>query len=134
MSENNVTNATTTPTSTTPAPEASASSNGLDGTERAAHKRLYSTLADAQEAKPEGEHKMRVFQVFIHAKPIGYTWGTGVYDALINAAKFVGYAAKVAEPKGREVTKEAVASKLVEFTDEQLAELGLTRKKQKKGK
>ena len=41
------------------------------------------------------------------------------------------YAAKVADGKSP-VTKERVAAKLSEFTDEELAEMGLSRKKSRK--
>src|SRR5947208_1109268 len=67
-----------------------------------------------------GGPAQRVFQVFIHAKPVGFTWANGGNDSIVNAAKAAGYAARVAEPK-RGVTKEAVASNLAELTDEELA-------------
>jgi hypothetical protein len=44
-----------------------------------------------------------------------------------------GYAARVADPKaGGPLTKERVVAKLADFTDEELAEMGLARKKAKK--
>jgi hypothetical protein len=100
--------------------------------ERAAHKGTYPTLEAVQQVKPPSD-KFRVFAVTNPAGREVFTWGQSVDMAITNAARMDGYAARVAEPKGGgPLTKERVAAKLAEFTDEQLAELGLTRKKAKK--
>lgn len=99
-------------------------------TERPAHKDLFPTLADAQAAKPEGG-KQRVFEVFKGAASLGFTWGSNVNDAIVTAARADGFAAKAAGGKGP-VTKERVAERLAEFTDDELAAMGLSRKKAKK--
>lgn len=122
MSEN------TTTTGTQPTTQASPEANGKERTP----KKLYPTLAEAQAVKPDSD-KQRVFQVLKDGQSVGFAWGNGVYDAIITAAKVAGYVAKVAEPKaGGPVTKEKVAAKLAEFTEEELASMGLTRKKGKK--
>ncbi len=107
--------------------------NGTNGKERAAHKGMFATLDEANAAQPTGEKSeaWRTYEVSKDGAVIGYTWGRGVYDAVCNAAHDAGYTAGVAEPKkgGGPVTKEKVASRLAEFTDEELAALGLNRKK-----
>jgi hypothetical protein len=53
--------------------------------------------------------------------------------ALVAAARKDGYKAKVSDPKGGgPLTKERVAAKLSEFSDEELAAMGLSRKKGKR--
>ena len=99
-------------------------------TERPAHKELFPTLDAAQAVKPEGG-KQRVFEVFKGAASLGFTWGSNVNDAIVTAARTEGFAAKAAGGKAP-VTKERVAEKLAEFTDEELAAMGLSRKKPKK--
>lgn len=99
-------------------------------TERPAHKELFPTLDEAQTAKPQGG-KQRVFEVFKGATSLGFTWGSNVNDAIVNAARTEGFAAKAADGKAP-VTKERVVAKLAEFTDEELAEMGLSRKKSRK--
>lgn len=99
-------------------------------TERLVHKELFPTLADAQAVKP-GSDKLRVFEVFKGAASVGFTWGSNVNDAIVTAARADGFAAKAADGKAP-VTKERVAERLAEFTDEELAAMGLSRKKAKK--
>jgi len=102
------------------------------GTERAAHKGTFPTLEACKAVQPPSD-KFRVYRV---TSPTGgevFTWAWTGDGALANAARADGYKAGVADPKGNgPVTKEKVAAKLAEFTDEQLAELGLSRKKAKK--
>jgi hypothetical protein len=102
------------------------------GTERGAHKGAFPTLEAAQQVKPPSD-KFRVYRV---TSPTGgevFTWAWSVDGALTNAARSDGYTACVADPKGGgPVTKEKVAARLAEFTDEELAGMGLSRKKAKK--
>jgi hypothetical protein len=111
------------PTSTsTPSPEA----NGKERTP----KKLYPSLAEAQAVKPDSD-KQRLYQVLKDGKSLGFAWANGVNDAVVVGAKAAGFSAGVAEPKAA-VTKEAVLAKLGELTDEELAAMGLSRKKGKK--
>jgi hypothetical protein len=101
-------------------------------TEGRATKTLFPTLEAAQAAKPESE-KQRVFEVLKDGRVLGYGWGNSVNEALVTAARQDGYTARVAEPKGAgPLTKERVAARLSEFTDEELAAMGLSRKKGRK--
>lgn len=102
------------------------------GKERAAHKGTFPTADDARQVTPPGE-KFRLFLVTDPAGKQVYTWGQSVDGAIVNAARTDGYKAQVGDPKsGGPVTKERVASRLADFTDKELADLGLSRKKPKK--
>jgi hypothetical protein len=106
--------------------------SGSEGRNRAAHKGCFPTLEAAQQVTPPSDK----FRVFIVTDPAGeerYTWAQSVDMALVNAARGDNWKARVAEPKGAApMTKERIASKLAEFTDEELASKGLSRKKGKK--
>ncbi len=69
--------------------------------------------------------------MFAVADPAGkqvYTWSWGGDNAIANAARAAGWTAWSAESKaGGPITKERVAATLAEFTDEELAAMGLTR-------
>ncbi len=115
---------------TTSAPE----TNGKESKERAAHKGMFATLDEANAAQPTGEKSeaWRTYEVSKDGAVIGYTWGRGVYDAVCNAAHDAGYTAGVAETrKGGPITKERVNKVLADYTDEELAALGLKRQKPK---
>jgi hypothetical protein len=60
----------------------------------------------------------------------GWVLGRGYDHALACCAKLEGYSVSTGKPAAP-VTKEAVAAKLGEFSDEDLAALGLSRKKGK---
>jgi hypothetical protein len=97
-----------------------------------ATKTLFPTLEAAQASKPESD-KQRIFEVLKDGRVLGYGWGNSVNEALVTAARQDGYTARVAEPKGAgPLTKERVAARLSEFTDEELAAMGLSRKKGRK--
>jgi hypothetical protein len=62
-----------------------------------------------------------------------YTWARNGGNAINNVARSDGWTAKVAARLGvGPMTKEAIASKLAQFTDEELQALGLSGKKGKK--
>jgi hypothetical protein len=97
--------------------------------DRPAHKAIFPSKAEAEGAKPEGEHKMRVFEVFKGAESIGFTWANNVDSAICNLARHDGYGAKVADPKaGGALT----AGRLANLSDEELAALGVKRVKSRK--
>jgi hypothetical protein len=76
---------------------------------------------------------MRVDEVLKDGTGRRFSWGGGVNDAIIQAARVDGYTARMAEPKsGRPITKKRVAARLAEFSDEELAAMGLSRRKGKK--
>jgi hypothetical protein len=94
---------------------------------------VFATLEQAQAVGPEDEGKLRVFKVFKGGASLGFPWGTQVSDAIIQAARRDGSTARVAERKGSgPLAKERVAARLAEFSDEELAAMGLARKKGKK--
>jgi hypothetical protein len=107
-------------------------STGTSNTERPAHRGRFVTLQEAQAVKPASD-KQRIFEVSKGGSGLGFTWASSVNEAIVAVARLDRYTARVAEPKdGGPLTKERVASKLAEFTDEELAAMGLTRKKGKK--
>lgn len=105
-----------------------------EGKERAAHKGTFATLEEAKAVKPPSDKAAwRVFIVTDKGGGESFTWGFSADMALANCAREDGYTARVAEPKGAgPLTKERVAAKLAEYTDEELAAMGLSRKKGKK--
>jgi hypothetical protein len=98
------------------------------GTETA---KLYATKAEAEAAKPT-EGKKRLFAV---AKDGGtrWVWANGYDNSLALVARSLGYTVSQGS-KSAPVTKEAVVAKLAEFSDDELAALGLSRKPAKGGK
>jgi hypothetical protein len=105
------------------------SSNGTE--ERPAHKASFLRLEDAKGVKAPSDN-FRVFTVTDEDGKQVYAWGQSGDNAIAVAARAAGWKAEVAEPKGNALTKDRVAAKLAEFTDEELAAMGLTRKKVKK--
>jgi hypothetical protein len=85
---------------------------------------------------PSGNGREAVFEVLKDDAAIGYCWAArqgGTAVAVLAATRRDGYIARIAEPKaGGPMTKEKVAAKLATLTDDELAEMGLTRKKGKK--
>jgi hypothetical protein len=71
--------------------------------------------------------KKRLFWV-TKGDTIRWMWAVGSYNALAQTARADGYTSGLAG-KETTVTKEAVAAKLATFTDDELAALGLSRKK-----
>jgi hypothetical protein len=99
--------------------------------ERAAHKGCFPSLEAAQQVTPASDK----FRVFIVTDPAGqerFTWAQSVDMAIVNGARADHWTARVAEPKaGGPITKERIAARLSEFTDEELAAMGLRRAPQK---
>ena len=95
--------------------------------------KLYATKAEAEAAKPSDAPKsVRVFEVSKSGAAVGFMLGRGYDPCLAVLARKDGYT--VSTGHSAPVTKEAVAAKLAEFTDDELTALGLTRKPQKGGK
>ena len=109
-----------------------ATSTETSGAERAAHKAVFPTADQAKTVKPPSD-KFRVYRVTAPSGGEVFTWAWTGEGAVANAARADGYKAAAADPKGGgPVTKEKVAAKLAEFSDEELAAMGLSRKKAKK--
>jgi hypothetical protein len=98
-------------------------------------RQVYDSLEAAKAAPSENEREA-VFECLKDDKTIGFVWAArqgGTAIAVLTAARRDHYSARLAEPKGNgPITKERVKAKLAELTDEELTEMGLTRKKGKK--
>jgi hypothetical protein len=91
---------------------------------------LHPTRSEAEAAKPSDAPKSpKVFEVRKDGAVLGFMLGRGYDPCLAALARKDGYAVSLGTTPA--VTKEAVASKLAEFSDD---ELGLTRKPQRGGK
>jgi hypothetical protein len=101
----------------------------MDGFNGNSSKKIHKTKAECEAAEKGGD-KQRVFEVCKGDAVIGFCWASNGNDAICTAARLDGYSASVADKKG-EVTKDDVAAKLSQFTDEELEVMGLSRKKQK---
>jgi hypothetical protein len=97
-------------------------------------KKLHATREDANAAKPaNAPERIKLFEVLHHGQSRGFVWTDGHAGAIVAAAREDGYTATLAEKKAAgPITKERVAAKLAEFTDAELAAMGLSRKKGKK--
>jgi hypothetical protein len=94
--------------------------------------KVYPTKEEAEAARPADANKaVRAFEVRHNGASKGWVLARGHGDALCIAAKLDGYAVSTGGAWGKAVTKEAVAAKLAEFSDEELNSLGLSRKPQK---
>src|SRR5262245_29912989 len=90
--------------------------------------KLYATKAECEAAKPSDAPKsLKAFEVAKDGAVVGWMLGRGYDPCLAALARRDGYSVSTGNTK--EVTKEAVAAKLAEFTDEELKALGLQRKK-----
>jgi len=87
-------------------------------------------LAEAD--KPADASKaLRAFEVCKKGTSVGWVLARGYDNAITIAARLLdGYTASTGNTAP--VTKEVVAAKIATFTDDELAALGLTRKKGKK--
>jgi hypothetical protein len=95
---------------------------------------IFATKDEAQAAIPKDAAKgTRPYEVSKGGVVLGWMNTPGYAPGLAALAKRDGYALSTGG-KTAPVTKEAVASKLAEFTDAELAALGLSRKPQKGGK
>ena len=92
--------------------------------------KLYATRSEAEANKPADAPKsLKVFEVSKAGATVGYLWARGYDHGLACAARLDGYSVSLGN--SAPVTKEAVAAKLAQFSDEELAALGLSRKSQK---
>ncbi|HYT89469.1 MAG TPA: hypothetical protein VEL76_12255 [Gemmataceae bacterium] len=98
-------------------------------------KQMYPTREEALAAVPANPPKnTRAFQITVKGEVKGWILATGYDPAISRAAQVLdGYTVSLGG-KVAPVTKEAVAAKLAEFTDEELAAMGLSRKPQKGAK
>ena len=71
--------------------------------------------------------RQRLYCVSRNGQVVGFCYGNSTETAVATAARNDGYTAEIAESSRGEVTKEKVAEKLAEFTDEELKSLGLSR-------
>lgn len=107
--------------------------NGNEATEEQTglEPKLYDTKEEAEAARPEDATKsLRVFEVFKEGYRVGFILARGYDSGLAQMARLEGFSVSLG--RGGPMTKEKIASKLSEFTDEELAEMGLSRKKGKK--
>jgi hypothetical protein len=96
--------------------------------------KLFPTKDEALAAKPDGAAKsVKPFEVSKGGAVVGWVLGRGYDHALAMVARLGGYTVSLGG-NTQPVTKEAVAAKLTEFTDDELAAMGLSRKPQKGGK
>ncbi len=93
--------------------------------------KLYATKEEANAAKPN-KPRMKLFEVVKDGQSRGFCWTDGHAGAIVIAARQDGYAARLADSKGGFFTKEMLSGRLAALTDEELAEMGLSRKKGKK--
>jgi hypothetical protein len=108
--------------------------NGNGNGSKKAPRVLYREEEEAKTHDP-GNDKQRLYRVEKDGEVVGFAWSNSLDGALVAAARADGYTAGVNEPKGTgPLTKERAAAKLAELSDEELAELGLSRKTTKKGR
>jgi hypothetical protein len=95
--------------------------------------KLYATKAECEANKPTGDapKSLKPFEVSKGGAVVGWLWARGYDNAVALVARRDGYTSSLGA-KAAPVTKEAVAAKLATFTDEELAAMGLSRKKAKK--
>src|SRR4051794_15055796 len=89
--------------------------------------RLYASKAEAESNKPADAPKsLKPFEVSKAGAVVGWVLARGYDNALSIVARLDGYS--VSTGTSAVVTKEVVAAKLAEFTDDELAAMGLSRK------
>jgi hypothetical protein len=94
--------------------------------------KMYATRAEAEANKPADATKShKPYEVSKGGAAVGWIWARGYDNALALTARIDGYSVSTGG-KVAPVTKEVVASKLAEFSDDELQALGLSRKKAKK--
>ncbi len=90
--------------------------------------KLYATKVEAEANKPADAPKsLRVYEVAKAGATVGFIWARGYDNALACVARLEGFTVSLGN-KTAPVTKDAVAAKLAEFTDDELAAMGLSRK------
>jgi hypothetical protein len=99
----------------------------------AAPAKLYASKVDCEANKPSDATKNhKPYEVSKNGTVLGWLWARGYDHALALTARSEGYSASVGN--AAPVTKEVVAAKLAEFSDADLADLGLKRQPQKGAK
>jgi hypothetical protein len=112
-------------------PETSTASSN-SSTEAAGNKGPFKSLEELK-ANPVANDHYKPFAVTDPAGETRYVYARDYNGAIATVARADGWTARTAEPKGTgPLTKERVAAKLAELSDEELAALGLTRKKGRK--
>src|SRR5436853_6645870 len=90
--------------------------------------KLYATRTEAEAAKPADAPKsLKPFEVLQNGTSKGWVLARGYDNALSIIARLDGYT--VSTGSSPVVTREAVAAKLATFTDDELAAMGLSRRK-----
>jgi len=92
--------------------------------------KIFATKAEAEANKPDPLGKKKLFSVTRPDGTTRWTWSPGYTNAAAEIAREDGY--MVSTGTAKEVTREQVAAKLATFTDDELAAMGLSRKKAKK--
>src|SRR5260370_10030347 len=94
--------------------------------------KLYTSKADAEAARPADAPKsLKPFEVTKNGTAVGWVLARGYDHGLATVARIDGYTVSLGG-KTAPVTKEAGAAQLATFTDDELAAMGLSRKKGKK--
>jgi hypothetical protein len=89
--------------------------------------KLYATRAECEANKPTDATKNhKPYEISKNGAVVGWIWARGYDNALAGAARIDGYTASLGN--SATVTKAAVAAKLLEFSDDELAAMGLSRK------
>jgi len=123
MSDTTNTNTTDQGTNTT------ATDQGTAQATDATPAKMYATRDECETAKPADATKsLKPFEVLQHGTSKGWVLARGYDNALSIIARLDGYSVSTGT-KTQPITKEAVAAKLAEFSDDELKALGLTRKK-----
>jgi hypothetical protein len=95
--------------------------------------KLYATRSEAEANKlADAPKSLKVFEVAKAGATLGFMLGRGYDPCLAALARKDGYTVSLGN--SAPVTKEAVAAKLNEFTDDELAAMGLSRKPAKGSK
>jgi hypothetical protein len=102
-----------------------------NGTGEHQSSRVFATLDEAK-ASPAPSPKFKLYAVSDNKGATRYSWAFTAGNAVSNVARLDGYKAGIAEPKGQALTKERVAAKLAEFSDEELSAMGLSRKRSRR--
>src|SRR4051794_27563520 len=95
--------------------------------------KLYASKAEAEAAKPADAPKsLKPFEVSKAGAVVGWVLARGYDNALSIIARLDGYT--VSTGTSAVVTKETIAARLSEFSDDELAAMGLSRKPVKGGR
>jgi hypothetical protein len=97
-------------------------------------RKLYATRSECEASKTEDTPKTaKPIEVFVNEVSKGWLYAVNHDLAIAHVARMDGYSASSGQ-RSAPVTKEAVAAKLADFTDDELQALGLSRKPAKRAK